>query len=74
MIPRFAALRQERPGKPRASGDDPANPVPVLAQVVNPARAGMIPEAATKERAARGKPRASGDDPVLPAPSRQVRP
>ena len=52
------------PGKPRASGDDPAVDYgPDYLDGVNPARAGMIPPPGAPWEPSAGKPRASGDDP-----------
>ena len=51
--------------KPRASGDDPDDPLDGDASAgVNPARAGMIRIRASAHSGSRRKPRASGDDPV----------
>ena len=55
-----------RPGKPRASGDDPRNLIFTgRVRRVNPARAGMILSARATASGIEGKPRASGDDPDL---------
>ena len=68
MIRSDTMTDQASRGKPRASGDDPAQSGPlILSHRVNPARAGMIPPRPHGRRVGRGKPRASGDDPVRAA-------
>ena len=70
MIPPDSQRATVTLGKPRASGDDPAELDKTRAEIeVNPARAGMIPRKRKRETNEHSKPRASGDD-----PGRQGRP
>ena len=65
MIPDLIVSKCPRWGKPRASGDDPAQTGNgTHRRAVNPARAGMIPATIASTAAQWGKPRASGDDPA----------
>ena len=66
MIPPLAVVLPGNRGKPRASGDDPAQKAAKEVEGrVNPARAGMIHRYTPYTQISSSKPRASGDDPVL---------
>ena len=69
MIRRSSIFDHWPPGKPRASGDDPASYGYWSHDLtVNPARAGMIRLRPRATPPRPRKPRASGDDPVPFAP------
>ena len=67
MIPRSPASSPPTPCKPRASGDDPGGFWHEhCADLVNPARAGMIPSAVRTTASAGVNPARAG---MIPAPS-----
>ena len=68
MILWCPSAESSAPGKPRASGDDPAEGLFLHMEArVNPARAGMILSRKPVISRPSSKPRASGDDPVKAA-------